>query len=339
MSSSDSGRSTAAAPPVAGRTLRHAPRFEFLQRDDGISAALFTAMASPCEVLIDCTDAGLAGELAQAAAAEAWRIEAKFSRYRPGSIVSVINGSGGNTVVVDAETAALLDYAAECHRLSDGRFDITSGVLRRCWTFDGSDRLPEPAEVAAVLPLVGFHRLHWQAPRLVVPAGMELDFGGFGKEYAVDRVLEMLTQRFSGAVLVNFGGDLAANQAPPEGPWRVAVERPDTEREARLLLELSQGGLATSGDTHRFLKRAGVRYSHILDVRTGWPVADVPRSVTVAAGSCVSAGMLATFAMLHGVDAESFLDAQGALYWCLRSAQGLRAGPRKRPQIFSLLDS
>jgi thiamine biosynthesis lipoprotein len=119
-------------------------------------------------------------------------------------------------------------------------------------------------------------------------------------------------------VLVNFGGDLASNRAPTEAPWQVGVERPDTDREARLLLEFSRGGLATSGDTHRFLERNGTRYSHILDVRTGWPVPLVPRSVTVAAGSCVEAGMLATFAMLQGRGAEEFLEAQGVRYWSLR---------------------
>jgi len=149
---------------------------------------------------------------------------------------------------------------------------------------------------------------------------MEFGFCGFGKEYAVDRVVSLVGARFAGAALVNFGGDLAANRAPRGAPWQVGVERPDSAREARLLLELSQGGLATSGDSHRFLLRDGVRYSHVLDVRTGWPVTQVPRSVTVAAGSCVEAGMLATFAMLHGSEAESFLGRQGVRYWCLREA-------------------
>jgi thiamine biosynthesis lipoprotein len=70
---------------------------------------------------------------------------------------------------------------------------------------------------------------------------MEIDFGGFGKEYALDRALAIVAARFSGAALVNFGGDLASNGAPPSGPWRVGGERPDTEGEARLLLEFSQG--------------------------------------------------------------------------------------------------
>ena len=278
----------------------------------------FAAMASPCEVLLDTTEAHEARALGQAAAQEAWRIEVKFSRYRAESIVSVINRSQGHAVNVDPETAALIDYAAQCYELSGGRFDITSGVLRRCWKFDGSDRVPEPAAVASLLPLIGFEKVRWQAPRITLPAGMEIDFGGFGKEYAVDRVLAIVAGQFSGAALVNFGGDLAANRAPALAPWQVGVERPDTEREARLLLELTRGGLASSGDTHRFLLRDGVRYSHILDVQTGWPVRDVPRSVTVAAASCVEAGMLATFAMLQGSAAESFLTEQGVRYWCLR---------------------
>jgi thiamine biosynthesis lipoprotein len=301
----------AASPPP------HAPGFELTTREGGIVAVCFVAMASPCELLLE-TDAAAARDLGRIAAQEAWRIETKFSRYRPESIISVINSSRGHAVVVDGETAALIDYAAQCHSLSQGRFDITSGVLRRCWTFDGSDRLPEPAAVAALLPLVGFEKVGWQSPRITLPAGMEIDFGGIGKEYAVDRVLSLVAARFAGAALVNFGGDLAANRAPASDPWQVGVERPDTEREPRLLLELSRGGLATSGDTHRFLLRDRVRYSHVLDPRSGWPVRNTPRSVTVAAASCVEAGMLATFAMLQGSDAEAFLEEQNVRYWCLR---------------------
>ncbi len=296
----------------------HAPEFEIGERDEGIAAVAFVAMASPCELLLERADLEEAGELGRLAAREAWRIETKFSRYRPDSIVSTINASQGRPVAVDAETAALIDYAAQCYALSGGRFDITSGVLRRCWTFDGSDRIPDPGAIAALLQHVGFDKIRWQPPHITLPAGMEIDFGGFGKEYAVDRVLALVAERFAGAVLVNFGGDLAANDAPKSAPWQVGVERPDTDREARLLLELTRGALATSGDTRRFLLREGVRYGHILDVRTGWPVPNPPRSVTVAANTCVEAGMLATLAALHGEAAEAFLQEQGAQYWCLR---------------------
>jgi thiamine biosynthesis lipoprotein len=288
------------------------------RRDGGLMAACFSAMACPCEILVPAADQAVPLQLGRLAAAEAWRIEQKFSRYRDDSVVARIHRSAGQPVELDPETASLVDFAARCFELSGGRFDITSGILRRAWKFDGSGRLPRQAAIDALLPLIGFAKLRWQAPHLTVPAGMELDFGGIGKEYAVDRVLAVVTGRFAGPVLVNFGGDLAANRAPPSGAWRVGVERPDSDREAALLLELQQGALATSGDTHRYLLRDGIRYSHIMDVTTGWPVVDAPRSVTVAGSTCVEAGMLATFAMLRGAAAESFLDDLQARYWCLR---------------------
>ena len=302
--------------PTASAGPAVAPQVE--RRGDLTVAIGFDAMARPCEVLLETQDLGLAQELAGLAAGEALRIERKFSRYRADSVTTRINASGGAPVQVDAETASLLSFAAHCHVLSEGRFDVTSGVLRRAWKFDGSDRLPSPAAVAALLPLIGFDKVDWQPPTIRVPAGMEIDFGGIGKEYAVDRVLGMIAARFDGAVLVNFGGDLATRRAPASGEWRVGIERPGEHRTAALLLGLSQGALATSGDTHRYLLRDGIRYSHILDVRTGWPVPDAPASITVAAGTCVEAGMLATFAMLHGAGAEAFLDGQGVRYWALR---------------------
>lgn len=309
-----------AAPeaPAKASPIGTGTQLQLEPRDGGIVALCFSAMASRCELLLETHDVREANELGNIAAQEAWRIEAKYSRYRADSIVGTINNSEGHEVLVDPETAALIDYAAQCHALSGGRFDITSGVLRRCWKFDGSDRVPDPAAVANLLPLIGFEKVRWEPPRIMLPAGMEIDFGGFGKEYAVDRVLALVAARFKGAALVNFGGDLATTCAPTTAPWQVGVERPDTDQEARLLLELSQGALATSGDSRRFLLRDGVRYGHILDVRTGWPVQNPPRSVTVAANTCVVAGMLATLAMLQGDAAEAFLDEQSVQYWSLR---------------------
>ena len=289
------------------------------RRGPDLVAIGFAAMASPCEVLLATDDLAIGREVGRLAADEAVRIERKFSRYRADSVITRLNGSAGKPVEVDEETAALLSFAAHCHALSEGKFDVTSGVLRRAWRFDGSDRLPDPAAVAALLPLIGFDKLAWDPPTIRVPPGMEIDFGGIGKEYAVDRVLGLATAAFGGAVLVNFGGDLATNRAPAANPWRVGVERPGSDREAALLLELTQGALATSGDTHRYLLRDGVRYGHIMDVRTGWPVPAAPASITVAAASCVEAGMLATLSILQGAGAEAFLDEQGVRYWCLRS--------------------
>ncbi len=291
---------------------------QVVPRDHGLLAVCFEAMASPCEVLLETTDTQLAMQLGQRAAQETWRIEQKFSRYRDDSIITRINRSQGQPVTLDDETCALLNYAAQCFALSDGRFDITSGVLRRLWNFKGNGAIPAAQAIAQVLPLIGFDRLDWQPPQLIMPTGMELDLGGIGKEYAVDRVFTLLRTHFSEALLVNFGGDLHASAAPRSGPWRIGVERPDNQHAAQFTLAMHGGGLATSGNTHRYFIIDGVRYGHILDPRSGWPVRDAPLSVTVAADNCTTAGMFCTFAMLHGAGAEAFLDNEQLQYWCIR---------------------
>lgn len=289
----------------------------------------FKAMASPCEILMDTRDETRARKLLDVALQEARRIEAKFSRYLDNNIIYQINHSHGQAVKVDNETAALLDYANQCYQLSDGRFDITSGVLREVWHFDASDQIPSGKAVADVLQRVGWPKVTWQRPSITLPEGMEIDLGGIGKEYAVDKTALLLNEHHI-SVLVNFGGDLYANQPRSNAQaWVVGIENPDKRvkkksKKKNLVqhsvdeFDLERGGIATSGDTRRYLLRDGVRYSHILDPRTGWPVKHAPHSVTVAAGTCTDAGIIATLAMLHGKGAEAFLKAQGVRYWCYR---------------------
>jgi thiamine biosynthesis lipoprotein len=279
---------------------------------------VFQAMASPCEVHASGVDLATADRIVSLAATEASRIESKFSRYRRGNVIDAINSAEGRTVVVDDETTRLLDYAARLHELSAGKFDVTSGVLRRAWRFDGSDRVPTRAAVAQLLSLVGWHKVRWRAPELTLEPGMEIDFGGIGKEYAVDRA-GALVRTLSTHCLLNFGGDLlAVGPQDNRAPWRVGIEAVDTTATAARHIDLSVGALATSGDARRYLLKDGKRYGHILDPTTGWPVEGAPRSVTVAAATCTDAGMLATLALLQGRDAETFLAAQGAQFWALR---------------------
>jgi thiamine biosynthesis lipoprotein len=275
-------------------------------------------MASPCEVHLVGGDRSVAQRVLDLVATEAWRVEDKFSRYRPDNVVYEINAADGRSVVVDEETSRLLDYAAELFTLSDGHFDITSGVLRKAWRFDGSDRVPKRATVKALLTRVGWRRIRWQPPQLTLDPGMQIDFGGIGKEYAVDRAAALVRPVWTDCLL-NFGGDLLALGPSIGGrPWQVGVEGLSQPSLAARQIELERGALATSGDARRYLLKNGKRYGHILDPKTGWPVEGAPRSVTVAAPTCTQAGMLATFAMLRGRDAESFLGAQGVKYWCLR---------------------
>ena len=288
-----------------------------LEHRDDYWLAQFLAMGSPCELLVDTRDRAHAAQLAGIAFAEAQRIEQKFSRYRNDNIVHHIHHHFGTAVEVDEETAKLLDYADLCYRLSEGLFDITSGVLRKVWKFDGSDCVPAPHDIAALLPHIGWHKVTWSKPYLTLPAGMEIDFGGIGKEYAVDKTAQLLITDSDTSVVVNYGGDLFVTGRRAHGnPWRIGIDDPDASGQHALAqLQLARGGVATSGDARRFLLKDNIRYGHILNPKTGWPVRDAPRSVTVAAPTCLEAGMLTTFAMLRGANAGEFLKDQAVQHW------------------------
>jgi len=275
-------------------------------------------MGSPCEVLSESTSVREARELTALVAAEAWRIEDKFSRYLDGNIISRINAADGRPIEVDSETSDLLDFAATLYALSDAAFDITSGTLRRAWTFDGSDNIPSRDEVTALLDQVGWGKTEWKKPMLKLPPGMEIDVGGIGKEYAVDKAVLEVRASSDTPCLVNFGGDLGVTGPPnSRDAWTVGIEAV-LHGSAEKLIELRYGALATSGDARRYLLKDGIRYSHVLDPRTGWSVEGAASSITVAADSCTQAGMLATLAMLKGPSAEQFLDDQAEKYWCRR---------------------
>ena len=298
-------------------TLATAMSAAELRKEPSHYVGRFTAMASPCEVLIDTDSETLARRVLDAAAECAWRIERKFSRYRDESVVQQINRHAGQPIAVDDETANLLDFAATLTQLSHGAFDVTSGVLRKAWTFDGGDTLPTQARLDELLALVGWHKTEWRRPMLRLQPGMQLDFGGIGKEYAVDAAARSVDTIAPGlSCVVNFGGDVAVRHARRDGAlWRVGIEDVLRTGASARTVELSHGALATSGDSRRFVLKDGVRYSHILDARTGWPVRGAPRSITVLANTCTQAGTLTTLAMLEGSGAATFLRESVERYW------------------------
>lgn len=292
--------------------------FKLVKRTDGYGIN-FEAMASPCEVLIDSDDRKLAQKVAQVVTQEVWRIENKYSRYATTSLCSQINVSNGKPVAIDNETYLLFNFAKQCYELSDGLFDISSGVLRRVWHFDGSDNIPSADQVNQVLPAVGWERINYSEQQVIVPKGMEIDFGGIGKEYAVDKAISQLSLLTNTPMLVNLGGDLCASAPRRNGQaWQVGIEHPGFINKQEVVVSLFQGALATSGDAKRFLLRKSQRFSHILNAKTGWPVEHAPASITIAAEHCIEAGVLATLAMLKGQQAEAFLEAQEVKHWIVR---------------------
>jgi thiamine biosynthesis lipoprotein len=291
---------------------------------------VFCAMASTHELLLADASAARAKRAAAAAVAEVLRIERKYSRYRDDSVVAAINRAAGRARIrIDAETAALLHYADRCHAMSDGRFDVTSGVLRRVWNFRAAPpRLPLQREIDAVRPLIGWERVQWsdRDVRLPLP-GMELDFGGVGKEYAADRVATICRDNGLVHVLVNLGGDVRALGGRDESaPWRVGIRHPRIEGTTIDAIELVDGAVATSGDYQRGFDVDGRRYCHVLDARTGWPVAHW-QSVSVAAPFAILAGSYATIAMLMGDEAIDFLEGVTERYVAI-DRDGTKRVPR-----------
>lgn len=279
----------------------------------------FSAMASPCEILFDCIDINSVAALFDKAVLETKRIEKKFSRYINANMLFDINHSNGKPIEIDSETHSLLCFADTCYNISNGKFDVTSGVLRKVWKFDGSDNVPNKQQVNDLMPFIGWSQVHYDENEVRLPRGFEIDFGGIGKEYAVNKVAQLLNDAFPDiSILVNFGGDIQVTRPRKHVPfWQVGIENP-TNNNGIAVVNIAKGGLATSGDANRFLMKDGKRYSHILDPHTGFPVDGVARSITVASDHCIQAGLMATLALLKGKSAERFLKDEKIVNWCYR---------------------
>ncbi len=285
----------------------------------------FRAMAADNEIQVHAACEPEAQAAAKAAIDEVLRIEAKYSRYRADSVVSRINAAAGAAGVdVDEETERLLAFADACHRNSGGRFDATGGVLRRAWDFKRA-RVPTEGELAPLLALIGWDEVERGAGRVRLPrAGMEIDFGGFGKEYAVDRAVAVLIERGAPCAMVNLAGDLAITGALPGGsPWRVGIQHPRRTDALIATLPVASGALATSGDYERYVEVDGVRHCHVLDPRSGRSARGF-QSVTVIAPSCLVAGSATTIAMLMGETAGlEWLRALGLAHFCVTESGAL----------------
>ena len=270
-------------------------------------------MGSPCELQLFAMDDAIARRAIDAAVEDIERLEQRYSRYRDSSLLSAINrvAAAGGSVDVDAETASLLDYAAACYRESDGLFDITSGLLRRAWRFPRG-ALPDAAEVDTLRARIGWEKLRWSPPTLAFPlAGMELDLGGVVKEYAADRAATLCRERGIASGMVNLGGDIAIVGPRPDGDaWRIGLAHPRARGEVTRVVALREGGLASSGDYERCIVVDGVRYGHVLNPRTGWPVRHLA-AVSVIGSLCIVAGSASTIAMLKEEDGPAWLQALG----------------------------
>jgi thiamine biosynthesis lipoprotein len=281
----------------------------------------FRAMACPCEILIAAESPEVAHTHAQRAIREIQRIEQKYSRYQAESILSRINAAASTDwVECDKETVSLLDYAQVLYENSDGLFDITSGVLRRVWDFK-QGIIPDQQALDTVLPLVGWNKVERNDSAIrFAEKGMEIDFGGYGKEYAADRAALILGAEGVIHGYVNLGGDIRIIGPKPDGqPWQMGIQHPRKSEEIYASIPIEFGALATSGDYERYFERDGKRYCHVLNPITGQPVSHW-QSVSVLAPSAVTAGSITTIAMLKTDKAIEYLDDSGFAYLAIDHA-------------------
>lgn len=281
------------------------------------------ALGTQCEVQYAAKSDEQARAFERAAVGWVEKFEARYSRFRADSLVSRINAAAGcEWLAVDAEMSQMLDLCANLHFITQGILDVTALPLLRLWDYKAATpRVPSDAEVEQARRLVGWKKVQRDGDRVFLPEpGMALDFGGFGKEYAVDIVAQIASDHGIAAALVDFGHDLRAVGVPPGRPaWHIGLEDPARPGMHAGSIALLRGeGVASSGDYLRRFVVGGQRYGHIIDPRTGRPVVNGCLQATAVAKSCLLAGVLSTTSFVLGVPAgttfiQSFPGAEGLI--------------------------
>lgn len=235
------------------------------------------------------------------------QINSQMSTYDPNSELSRFNQrQTTEPVVVSRSLETVVRRALEIAEETDGLLDVTVGPLVNLWSFGPQQRpetIPTAEELADAKAATGYrhltvenHQLQKHIPELYV------DLSTIAKGYGVDRVARLLEQMEIQNYLVEIGGEMRMKGVKPGNqPWRIAIEKPDnTQRAAQRILEPGNSAIATSGDYRNYFEEDGVRYSHIIDPRTGKPIQHNLVSVTVLAETCMDADAYATALTVMG---------------------------------------
>lgn len=271
---------------------------------DGFHQLTFRAMSTPVRICFREEKTVLAQDFQRAVLEWVAGFEARYSRFIPESIIGQINaGAGGGWMEVDEESEQLFSLCDQMHAFTRGVFDAAALPLMRLWDWKANPpRIPDGAAIAAAREVCGWDKIQRRPRGIQLPSpGMGIDLGGIGKEYAVDRVLNMARERGITDVLVDIGQDLrVCGRAPGKDAWYIGLEEPGQPGHCWSCVRLTDQAVATSGDYFRSFTRDGRRYGHILDPRTGEPVSNGCQAVTVIAPTCVMAGILSTAAFILG---------------------------------------
>ena len=236
----------------------------------------------------------------------------QMSNWRANSEISRFNaGASSDWLSVSDDTLGVIDEALRISRLSGGAFDPTSGPLVDLWGFGPTSdnrRVPPQNHIGAALGRTGFQHIRTSASQPAVAkakAGVEITLCGIAKGFGVDKLAEHLDGEGIGHYLIEVGGELKARgHSPRRRPWRVGIERPVPGRRAvQRIVQLDGNAIASSGNYRNFFDIDGMRFSHIIDPRTGQPVSHELASVTVIAPTAMQADALSTALMVLGPEA------------------------------------
>lgn len=264
-------------------------------------------MGLPFRITLFAADREAARSAADAAFERIAELNAVLSDYDSDSELSRLSRTSGQGKVVPVSTDLwrVLERAQALAKRTDGAFDITVGPLVNLWRrARRTKKLPSPAQRTELRKRVGFKNLHLDAAahtaELRLPE-MRLDLGAIAKGYAVDEALAVLSRRGISRALVGGSGDMAASEAPPGQPgWKIEVAAIDAAGAPPAeIIFLKNRGIATSGDVFQRVEIDGVRYSHIVDPRTGVGLTD-HGLVTVVAPDCLTADSIATAVSVLG---------------------------------------
>ncbi|WP_246222905.1 FAD:protein FMN transferase [Draconibacterium halophilum] len=264
-------------------------------------------MGSRFDITVVATNEQEGNEYIDLAVSEIKRIEKLISSWDANSETSAINNNAGvQPVKVSPELFALIERAIRISELTDGAFDISYASMDRIWQFDGSMTvMPSEETIAASVAKVGFKNIVLDKSASTVflkKEGMKIGFGAIGKGYAADKAKALLMEKGVSAGIINASGDMNTWGKQPDGTyWKVAITNPMNKDKAFALLPIKNSAVVTSGDYEKFVKFNGIRYTHIIDPRTGYPAHGII-SATVFAPKAELADALATSVFVMGID-------------------------------------
>lgn len=238
---------------------------------------------------------------------EIQRIEKRISSWDPNSETSAINENAGiQPVKVSKELFDLINRALEISKITDGAFDISYASMDNIWTFDGSmTQMPSAELIKSSVANVGYQHIVMDNDHKTVfleKKGMKIGFGGIGKGYAADKAKALLMAEGVAAGIINASGDMNTwGQQPSGEEWRVAITNPLNKNKVFAILPIKVGAVVTSGNYEKYVSFNGIRYSHIIDPRSGYPSSGII-SATVFAPSAELADALATAIFVMGVE-------------------------------------